>query len=133
MIDDAKEAAQLLHDMHAQRPIPVHLTPQLLEMLRSRGTQLRFDEDVLIESVLYLGDEGGIACGLKWPGAGKDAVITSLTHLRIDDEHPLAEQIKRYQSTRSRKIAMIDSGVEPPRGSVKPDRKGRRRSDRRRR
>jgi len=83
VIDDLKQAAQLLHDMNARLPIPVHLTPHLLETLRSRGTQLRFDEEVLIDSVLYLGDEGGIACGLKVPGAGKDAVITSLTHLRI--------------------------------------------------
>jgi len=111
MIDDSKEVAQLLQDMEEQLPIAVRPTPQLSESLRSRGTEPAACEEMQIESLLYLGDEGGIACGLKWPGSGTTAVVASLTHVRVDDGHPLAKRIKRYQSARSTKIALMNRGA----------------------
>ena len=121
MIDDKQEVGQLLRDMQEQLPIRVRPTQQLSERLRGGGTELQADEEVQVESVLYLGDEGGIACGLKWPRAGTTAVVVSLTHVRIDDGHPLAKRIKTYQSARSRKIAMMNSGAKQSQFAVKPD------------
>ena len=39
-----------------------------------------------------------------WVGlwGGKTAVVASLTHLRIDRDHPLAERVQAYQLRRSR-------------------------------
>ena len=133
MIDDQKEAAQLLQDMQEQLPIRVRPTRQLSETLKRSGTELRSDEEMQIESLLYLGDEGGIACGLKWPGAGKNAVVVSLTHVRVDNGHPLAARIETYQSTRSMKIAMMNSAGGPSRGGVKPSEARSKRRGRRRR
>ena len=86
------------------------------------------DEELQIASVLYLGDVGGIACGLKWPGAGENACVTSLTHLRVDDSHPLAARIGAYQSKRSAKIALSADGPRQPRRSAELRRKKRRTS-----
>ena len=118
MIDDEKEVQQLLHDMQGQLPISVRPARELVESLTLRGTKCRPDENLQIGSVLYLGDVGGIACGLKtWPAAGADAVVVSLTHLRVDASHPLAARIQAYQSQRAAKIARSDRPERPRRGA----------------
>jgi hypothetical protein len=90
------------------------------------GVACRPDEDLEIGSVLYLGDAGGIACALKtWATAGKNAVVVSLSHLRVDDSHPLAARIKAYQSGRAARIAMSDAVPERRRRGGKSRRKKR--------
>ena len=126
MIDDQKEVAQLLRDMEGQLPMSVRPARELVETLTRRGVKCRLGENLQIGSVLYLGDVGGIACGLKpWPAAGTDAVVVSLTHLRVDDSHPLAARIEAYQAKRAAKIARSD-GPERPRRSAELRRKKRR-------
>jgi len=132
MIDDEKEVTQLLRDMEGQLPIGVRPTRQLVETLAQGGMKCRPDEEMQIASVLYLGDVGGIACGLKWPGAGKNACVTSLTHLRVDDSHPLAARIGAYQSKRSAKIALSADGPGLPRRGAELRRKKRRHVGKRR-
>ncbi|MGA2259436.1 MAG: hypothetical protein ABSG53_32580, partial [Thermoguttaceae bacterium] len=111
MIDDETEVTQLLRDMEALFPISVRPARELVETLIRSGTKCHPDENLQIESVLYLGDVGGIACGLKaWPSAGTNAVVVSLTHLRVDSSHPLAARIRAYQAKRTVKIAQSDDG-----------------------
>jgi hypothetical protein len=118
MIDDEKEVQQLLRDMEGQLPISVHPARELIESLTRGGVKCRPDDELQIGSVLYLGDVGGIACGLKpWPTAGTNAVVVSLTHLRVDDSHPLAVRIGAYQSKRAAKIARSDRPERPRRGA----------------
>ena len=117
MIDDEKEVAGLLRDMEEQLPIGVRPARELVESLTRSGVACRPDEALKIGSVLYLGDAGGIACALKtWATAGKNAVVVSLSHLRVDDSHPLAARIKAYQSRRAARIAMSDAVPERRRG-----------------
>jgi hypothetical protein len=56
---------------------------------------------VKIEHVFYAGDEGGIVCGLAFPGAGSQVVVISLTHVRIAATHPLADAIRDYSCRRA--------------------------------
>jgi hypothetical protein len=51
--------------------------------------------------------------------------VTSLTHLRVDDDHPLAARIGAYQSKRSAKIALSADGPGQPRRSAELRRKKR--------
>ena len=125
MIDDEKEVTQLLRDVEGQLPMSVRPARELVETLTKGGMKCRPDETLLIASVLYLGDVGGIACGLKWWEAGKNACVTSLTHLRVDASHPLAARIQAYQSKRAAKIARSDR-PEGPRRGVESRRKKRR-------
>jgi hypothetical protein len=106
MIDDHREVEQLLGDIQAQLPIRARSTPALTRLLlQQKGISLSLDEEIQITSVLYLGDVGGLACGLDQPGSDTTAVVTSLTHLRVDENHPLAERINAYQRRRSAGIA----------------------------
>jgi len=71
--------------------------------VRREGAEIKVNDAVEIDSVLYLGDEGGIGSAIgQW--GGKAVVVTSLTHLRIDRDHPLAERIQAYQLRRSRRL-----------------------------
>ena len=104
MIDNPVEVKHLMRKMEEQLPIPARATSVLVRFLRGRGIQLPASRRVEIESVHDLGDEGGIACGLKRPGA-EEAVIISLTHLRPEGGHPIAQDVRAYQIRRTAGLA----------------------------
>ena len=74
-----------------------------MKAVRQEGANIKVNDAVEIDSVLYLGDEGGIACAIGMWG-GKTVVVTSLTHLRMDGDHPLAARIHAYQLRRSQHL-----------------------------
>ena len=124
MIDDEKEVAELLRDMERQLPISVRPARELVETLTRSGTTCRLDEKLEIGSILYLGDVGGIACGLKqWAAAGENAVVVSLSHLRVDDSHPLAARIRAYQAKRVARIMMSEKQSKHTRGAKRKKRR----------
>jgi hypothetical protein len=131
MIDDPREVAELMEDINDHLPIPARPTPQLSQSLRGNGVILRPGDAVQIDSVLYLGDEGGIACAITYPGAGEKALVVSITHLWIDGEHPLADRIHGYQFRRTRTLAKQNSMATSTRFSAK-DRAKQRKARRRR-
>ena len=91
------------------------------------GALRAVQQNLEIGSVLDLGDVGGIACGLKmWAAAGENAVVVSLSHLRIDDSHPLAARINTYQSRRAARLTLSERQLERTHGR-KPKRKKQRR------
>lgn len=104
-IDDPTVVASLLTQMEAQLPIPAHVTPEVRHMLRAQKVFIPTHRRVQIEHVLYAGDEGGIVCGLAFPGSSREAVVISLTHLRIATAHPLANAIRAYQRARVQKLS----------------------------
>ena len=89
MIDNPAEVEQLMRKMEDQLPISARVTSTLVRFLRDKGIKLPASRRVEIESVHYLGDEGGIACGLKQPDS-KEAVVISLTHLRVEGKHRMS-------------------------------------------
>lgn len=103
MIDDEQEVQELLESFDDYLPMRAYATPRLVHAVGQGTAHLRVNDPVKIDSVLYLGDEGGISCsiGLR---EGKSVVITSLTHLRFDLDHPLAKQIQAYQSRRTQRL-----------------------------
>jgi hypothetical protein len=60
---------------------------------------------VQIERVFYAGDEGGIVCGLAFPGARDQTVVVSRTHVRIAHAYPLADAILDYQRARVKNLS----------------------------
>lgn len=104
MIDDPATVTALLRQMEAQLPIPALATTALVHTLRKSGVKIASTRRVQIDQVLYLGDEGGIACGITFPGQADNAVVVSLTHLRLQSHHPLAQAVRAYQSERTRKL-----------------------------
>ena len=112
MIDDEKEVRELLEAFNEHLPMRAYATPPLVNAVGEGKANFSVNDPVKIDSVLYLGDEGGIACsiGLR---EGKTVVVTSLTHLRIDRDHPLAERILDYQSRRTQRLRGPTSHSSP--------------------
>jgi hypothetical protein len=107
MIDDQKKTVELIRKMKSQLPIPAKASKPFVQSLRERGVKIKPKQVVQIKDVLYLGDDGGIACAVD-TGQDKSAVISSLTHLRVDVKHPLAEEIRSYQTERTQKLAQME-------------------------
>ena len=110
MIDDTAQASALVDKMNASAPIPARPTRQLVDTLRQKGVSLGRDPKLEIKKVFYMGDEGGITCDITPPGCN-DAILCSVTHLRIHPKHPLAGEIRAYQETRTRRLAREAGGL----------------------
>jgi hypothetical protein len=119
MIDDCAQASALVDKMNASVPIPARPTRQVVDTLRQKGVSLGRDPKLEIKKVFYMGDEGGITCDITPPGRN-DAILCSVTHLRIHPKHPLAGEIRAYQHTRVRRLA-LEGGFGP--GATTFDRK----------
>ncbi len=100
MIDNEREVHELIEALNQNLPMRAYATPPLVKALCGQRTDIEVNDAVKIDSVLYLGDEGGIACSIGLQG-GKTVVVASITHLRIGDDHSLATRIQAYQTRRS--------------------------------
>ena len=67
MIDNYAEAMKLMRAMEAQLPISARPTGIFMRAMRDSGIKVRPDQSLQVESVLYMGDEGGIGPGLPQP------------------------------------------------------------------
>lgn len=105
MIDDTSFVARLIEQMEEQLPIPVSPTRQMVQLLRREGLKIHADRVLFIRKLFYLGDEGGITCDVTPEGGEDEAIVTSLTHLRVDSDHPLYHDIRAYQRQRTRRLA----------------------------
>jgi hypothetical protein len=125
MIDNYAKAMELMRKMEAQLPIPIRPTSALFRMLKEQGMQVARDQELQIKSVLYTGDIGGISCEVT-PPAERTPVICSLTQVRVDPRHPLAEEIRAYQVERTRRLAQTGGTGKPVSFTVRPRKKRKR-------
>ena len=123
MIDDYRATQELIRLMEASLPIPARPISGLVKTMTERGVAL--PSEVLIKRVLYSGDEGGILCDITVSATGQEAILCSLTHLRVRASHPLAEAIRAYQQARTQKLARLDTG-QPSHFTIEPRRNRRR-------
>jgi hypothetical protein len=126
MIDNHSEAMNLIQKMKAHLPFTARPTRAIVQTLRRGGTKIRADQELQINDVLYLGDEGGIACAIYLPEQ-KVATVASVTHLDIPGDHPLAQEIKAYQSRRTQKLTKSSGPRRPTKFARKPRRKRKKR------
>ena len=104
MIDNIAEVKELISRMKETLSIPANLAKAFIHLMRNQEVQVTSKYEVLIKKVMYLGDEGGIACEVALPNQGGEVLITSLTHLRVKANHPLAKDIRAYQIKRIKKL-----------------------------
>ena len=103
MIDNYEEATALIKNMEAHLPIPVQPKKCFIHAMRNNGIIVKPNQKMQIESVMYLGDEGGIGCcvGLLKKG---EVVITSVTHIRVKSSHAIGKEVSEYQNMRLKKL-----------------------------
>ena len=103
MIDNYEETMALIKKMEAHLPIPVQPTKRFTREMRKNGIKIQSTQKIQIESVLYLGDDGGIGCEVGILQKG-NVVITSLTHVRVKSspklqgasQRPAALNVNRF-------------------------------------
>ncbi|OUL26089.1 hypothetical protein BV372_27280 [Nostoc sp. T09] len=107
-IDDYSAAKALTEKLKESLPIKARAGKEFLKTLKQKGEDADPDREFEIDFVGYSGDEGGIMCGLKEPNnpESKERYVSSITHLKIDPNHPLASEVQAYQRQRIRKLML---------------------------
>lgn len=126
MIDNYQEVMELVEKIKEHLPIDAYAGKGLVYTLAQQGIKIKKKQRIKIEHVHYLGDEGGISCHITGLESAfkekKQATITSITHIRIPDRHPLAGDIRAYQVRRLRKITGM-GGTGPSYFTINPKKK----------
>jgi hypothetical protein len=107
-IDDYAEASALSNKLEAAIPFKVRPKKELVKLLHEQGKRVSLDDELEVTLVKYSGDMGGIICGVGRNEQDKEAIITSLTHLKFDPAHPLADDVRAYQQNRIRGLKLQD-------------------------
>ena len=120
-IDDPVETRKLFLEMEASLPISIRFVERSVKGLQQQLPDLEITKDQVfsIEKLLYSGDAGGILCTVS-SADNKNQTIISITHLKIDPSHPLADRIQQYQRKRTLTLAIANSGTK--RSAAKPKR-----------
>ena len=123
-IDDPVETRQLFLEMEESLPIAVRFTEHGIKGLQQQLPDLEITKDKIftIEKLLYSGDMGGILCNISSADNEKQTII-SITHLKVDPSHPLADKVQQYQKKRTLALAIANGGTR--RSAAKPKRKRR--------
>ena len=83
MIDDETNVRELMEALRGHLPMRVYATPPLVEAARQEGAGINVNDVVEIDSILYLGDVGGIAwqqdCGGARPLWSRRSLTCELT------------------------------------------------------
>ena len=104
-VDDLSAAMKLIEKMQAHLPFYVRPSKELIRTLRGSNVRLDRFQDLKIEKVFYLGDEGGIMCSFYPPGSKSEVTVCSFTRLVLKPDQPLYEEMRAYQEKRDRKLA----------------------------
>ena len=103
MIDDPEKTAGLISDLASAMPFEARLAPALVRALSKESPGQTVPPKGRIVSVGYLGDEGGVVCGLELGTAEREYQV-SITHLEFDRRSPLFRRIAAYQRHRIKKL-----------------------------
>ncbi|MBC8263174.1 MAG: hypothetical protein H8E47_03510 [Anaerolineales bacterium] len=120
VIDDHAKATELMRKMETQLPIPARPTSAFVRAMREQGVKIPRDQELQIKRVFYAGDEGGIMCDVTLSEEAKEAIIVSITHLRVPPRHPLAKEIREYQQERTRRLAQSRGSGKPSQVTARP-------------
>jgi hypothetical protein len=103
MIDNQEQTERLLAKLRRALPMPTRVTPELAATLRTQNPGAEISATCSITSLHYVGDEGGIVCGLDLAAGPDKVVYTSITHLRFNPRLQLAREIAVYQKHRAKR------------------------------
>jgi hypothetical protein len=104
MLDKPEKTSELLDALRAALPFEVELAPELIARLRAETPSVVVTPQQVVSQVSYAGDEGGVMCHILPKETAKDAVIVSLTYLRMSRKNPLAAAVFDYQKHRMKKL-----------------------------
>jgi hypothetical protein len=105
MIDDPEKTDRLVAELKTSLPVETRLSQILVRTIVKQTPDLVVPDCRNVVSIFYMGDEGGIVCGLDIGGTDtKNPYIVSITHLNFDRRMPLFRKIDAYQRHRIKKL-----------------------------
>jgi len=105
MIDNYTGAMKLIEKIKEHLPLFARPTKEFIQAMKDNEIEVTKDQDLQIDSALYMGDEGGIGCSLVLSKESGRVIVVSITHIQIKPGHPLAVEIENYQKKRIRKLS----------------------------
>jgi hypothetical protein len=99
MLDNPKKTEPLMAALKAAVPFEVELMPALIKRLQAKNIAALNEISQTVSDVSYGGDEGGIVCHIVPPDR-REALVVSLTHVRVPRAMPLASAVINYQKHR---------------------------------
>jgi hypothetical protein len=103
MLDHPEKTARLLAALKAALPFHVELVPSLISYLRSQHVAIANQRQHIVSDLSYAGDEGGIMCHIPAPDK-KQALVVSLTQVRVPRSMPFAAGVADYHNRRVKKL-----------------------------
>jgi hypothetical protein len=103
MLDNPKKTEPLMAALKAAVPFEVELMPALIKRLQAKNIATLNEIRQTVSDVSYAGDEGGIVCHIAPPDR-REALVVSLTHVRVPRAMPLASAVIDYQKHRVKKL-----------------------------
>lgn len=122
-VDNVDEALKLIEKMKKRLPITIRPSSALVKGLRRQGINVDRYKPLEIHSVLYMGNEAGIACDITPRGREQTPVICSLTQLEVIGTDALAEEMRAYQKERIRNLARYPGNERPMSFTITPRKK----------
>lgn len=110
MIEDAEKSIALVERIRDALPLRAFTTLELRRTLK-QNSKREFPRECGVTEVSYLGDEGGILCGLDFGlNDTENAHFVSITHLGFKRGHPLAREIEAYCKHRIKRLKKLHRG-----------------------
>jgi hypothetical protein len=103
MIDSPEKTSRLLSALKDAVPFKVELVPSLVSYLRAQHVAIADQNEHTVSDILYAGDEGGIVCHIV-PSEEREALVVSLTQVRVPRSMPLAPAVADYHNHRVKKL-----------------------------
>ena len=103
MLDNPKKTEALMAALKAAVPFEVELTPEVVKQLQAQNLAHADQTHRIVSDLSYAGDEGGIVCHLV-PLDKTEALVISITHVRMPRAMPLAAAVVDYQKHRVKKL-----------------------------
>ncbi|MEK6984079.1 MAG: hypothetical protein AABX33_05890 [Nanoarchaeota archaeon] len=88
---------KLIDRLKQSLPFKVYFRRDALKELQKEGKNIRKGQKYKVEDVYDSGPFGGIICAIPFES---EALVISLTHLAVDESHPLSAEVKNYQQQR---------------------------------
>lgn len=104
MLDQRDKTMRLLAELKAAAPFEVELTQRVIDYVRAQDAAVVDEAHPVVKDLSYAGDEGGIMCHLRPAGDGANALVVSLTHVRVPRRLPFAAAAAAYQKHRVKKL-----------------------------
>jgi hypothetical protein len=103
MLDNPKKTEPLMAALKKAVPFEVELMPALVKRFQAENIATLNEIRQTVSDVSYAGDDGGIVCHIV-PLDQKEALIISITHVRVPRTMPLAAAVVDYQKHRVKKL-----------------------------